>query len=102
MENLKEKAEALDTAAQSITKMPITYLVIVVLAYSYFLYTIARDSADENNAYLTKENERLAKQAEICQEENTRFYRELLQQNGIIEKQKEVIKIADSTLILKQ
>ena len=102
MENLKEKAEAIDNAAQSITRMPIAYLVIIVLVYSYFLYTVARDSADENNTYLTKENERLARQAEICQEENTRFYRELLQQNGIIEKQKEVIKIADSALILKQ
>ena len=102
MENLKEKAEAVDNAAQSITKMPIAYLVIILIVYSYFLYTIARDSSDENNTYLTKENERLAKQAQICQEENTRFYRELLQQNGIIEKQKEVLKIADSALILKQ
>lgn len=100
MEDLKGKADALDKTAQSISKYTMGWLVIIVLVYSYFLYTVARNSAEDSNNILYKENDRLNAELKTLRSENVAIYRELLQRNGIIDKQKEVIKIADSAAVI--
>lgn len=99
MEDLQGKAEALDKTAQSISKYTMGWLVIIIVIYSYFLYTVARNSAESSNSILYKENDRLNAELKSLRAENVAIYRELLQRNGIIDKQKEVIKIADSAAV---
>ena len=96
MSDLREKAEALDKTAQSISKYTMAWLVIILVAYSYFLFTVARGSAESSNAILHRENERLNLELKVMRAENVAIYREILVKNGIIDKQKEVLKIADS------
>lgn len=98
MENIKEKAEAVEKVTNTIDKKPWAFLILVLVVYSYFLYKIGAWSADRQIVSMEAENKRLNNEVSSWKEAYQSLTNNLLIKNNIIYEQREVIKYADSTL----
>lgn len=98
MENLKEKAAAVEKVTNTIDKKPWAFLILVLVVYSYFLYKIGAWSADRQILNMEAENKRLNNEISSWKEAYQSLTNNLLIKNNIIYEQREVIKYADSTL----
>lgn len=98
MENIKEKAEAVEKVTNTIDKKPWAFLLLVLVIYSYFLYKVGAWSADRQIVNMEAENKRLNEEVSSWKEAYQSLTNNLLIKNNIIYEQREVIKYADSTL----
>lgn len=98
MENIKEKAEAVDKVTNTIDKKPWAFLLLVLVVYSYFLYKVGAWSADRQILNMEAENKRLNEEVSSWKDAYQSLTNNLLIKNNIIYEQREVIKYADSTL----
>ena len=98
MENIKEKAEAVEKVTNTIEKKPWAFLLLVLVVYSYFLYKVGAWSADRQIINMEAENKRLNNEVSSWKEAYQSLTNNLLIKNNIIYEQREVIKYADSTL----
>lgn len=92
MENLTDKAAAFEKATSTIQKKPWAALIVVLIFYTVGCYYVIKSQFESQIDYLINENKRV----------NNRYDHlttELLIKNKVIDKQDEVIKIADSALI---
>lgn len=98
MENIKEKAEAVEKVTNTIDKKPWAFLLLVLVIYSYFLYKVGAWSADRQITNMEAENKRLNEEVSSWKDAYQSLTNNLLIKNNIIYEQREVIKYADSTL----
>lgn len=98
MENIKEKAEAVEKVTNTIDKKPWAFLLLVLVIYSYFLYKVGAWSADRQILNMEAENKRLNEEVSSWKDAYHSLTNNLLIKNNIIYEQREVIKYADSTL----
>lgn len=98
MENIKEKAEAVEKVTNTIDKKPWAFLLLVLVVYSYFLYKVGAWSADRQILNMEAENKRLNEEVSSWKDAYQSLTNNLLIKNNIIYEQREVIKYADSTL----
>lgn len=98
MENIKEKAEAVEKVTNTIEKKPWAFLILVLVIYSCFLYKVGTWSAERQIVSMEAENKRLNNEVSSWKEAYQSLTNNLLIKNNIIYEQREVIKYADSTL----
>lgn len=98
MENIKEKAEAVEKVTNIIDKKPWAFLLFVLVIYSYILYKVSTWSADRQITRLETENDEMQEEIAEWKEAYQSLTNNLLIKNNIIYEQREVIKYADSTL----